>query len=70
MFNIFKCKHPANMLMVEKDSTIKNIDEDFDEITHHLICLKCDETVKIKYAKMIGGVDAFMERGRKKYGSG
>ncbi len=69
MFNFVKCKHPAGSLIVEKDSTIKNIDEDFDAIDYHFICTKCGENVTIGYAKMIGGVEAFMERGRKRYGS-
>jgi hypothetical protein len=55
------------MLAVEKDATVKNIDKDFDQVTYHLICLICDEDVKVKYAKMIGGVNEFIERGRKKY---
>jgi hypothetical protein len=67
MFNFFKCNHPADRLIVEKDATIKNIDEDFDAIDYHFICIDCDKKVKIGYAKMIGGVDAFIERGRKKY---
>ena len=67
MFNLFKCKHPVDSLIVDKDATIKNIDEDFDEITYHFICIECDKKVNVGYAKMIGGVDAFIERGRKKY---
>ncbi len=67
MFNIFKCRHPANSLVVDKDATVKNIDEDFDEITYHLFCTDCNEKVEVGYAKMIGGVDAFIERGRKRY---
>jgi hypothetical protein len=67
MFNFFKCSHPANSLIVEKDATIKNIDEDFDAVDYHFICTKCGENVTVGYAKMIGGVDAFIERGRKRY---
>ena len=67
MFNFFKCNHPANWLMVEKDQTVESLDDDFESITFHLRCIKCSEKVDINYAKMIGGVDAFIERGRKKY---
>ena len=70
MFNFFKCSHPANSLVVEKDQTVVNHDEDFDYIDYHFICTKCNKPVKIGYAKMVGGVDAFIERGRKKYGNG
>lgn len=67
MFNFFKCNHPADWLMVEKDQTVEPLDDDFESITFHLRCIKCNEKVDINYAKMIGGVDAFIERGRKKY---
>jgi hypothetical protein len=53
--------------MVEKDQTVEPLDDDFESITFHLRCIKCSEKVDINYAKMIGGVDAFIERGRKKY---
>ena len=67
MFGLFnkKCNHPANSLVVYKDATVENIDEDFNKVTYHLQC-SCGEMVDIKYAKMIGGVDGFMERGRQK----
>ncbi len=67
MFNFFKCKHPANYLVVEKDQTITPHDEDFDYVDYHFICMKCNKPVTIGYAKMVGGVEAFIERGRKKY---
>jgi hypothetical protein len=67
MFNFFKCKHPADWLIVEKNQTVKPYDEDFEDVTIHLRCVKCSEKINISYAKMIGGVDAFIERGRKKY---
>ena len=70
MFNIFKCSHPADRLVVEKDATVTNHDEDFDFVDYHFICTICGEKVTVGYAKMIGGVDAFIERGRKKYGNG
>ena len=68
MFNLFKCSHPADRLVVEKDQTVTPHDEDFEHIDYHFICMKCNKPVTIGYAKMIGGVEAYMERGRKKYG--
>jgi hypothetical protein len=59
----FKCKHPAARLVVERDSTVTQKDEDFNIIVHHLRCRECDEEVSITYAQLIGGVDAFMKRG-------
>jgi hypothetical protein len=67
MFNLFKCVHPADQLVVEKDQTVTPYDEDFEHIECHFICMKCNKPVTIGYAKMIGGVDTFIERGRKKY---
>ncbi len=67
MFNFFKCNHPVDYLVVEKDQTVVHHDEDFDYIDYHFICVKCNEKVTVQYAKMVGGVDAFIERGRKKY---
>jgi hypothetical protein len=67
MFNFFKCNHPADYLVVEKDHTVVNYDEDFDYIDYHFICIKCHKPVTIGYAKMVGGVEAFIERGSKKY---
>lgn len=66
MFDLFKCSHPANMLRVEKEATVENIDEDFDRVIYHLVCDKCGEKITIKHSKVIGGTDAFFERGRKK----
>ena len=61
---IFKCKHPARWLGVQQKETIERKDADFDVVTYHLICRKCSEAVTIAYAKTIGGVDAFLNRGR------
>ncbi len=59
----FKCKHPANRLAVKNDSTEEYIDADFIRVIHHLFCQKCMADVDIKYAKMKGGVKAFLARG-------
>lgn len=59
----FKCKHPARWLGVQRDETRKRKDEDFDVVTYHLVCRRCGDTVELSYAKMIGGVDAFLKRG-------
>ena len=60
-----KCKHPAESLGVLKEHTTANIDEDFDQVTYHLFCVRCNSPVDIKHAKWIAGVDAFLARGRK-----
>lgn len=59
---IFPCKHPAAFLGVASDATTEGHDEDFEIVVYHLLCRRCGEDVEIRYAKVIGGVDAFMER--------
>jgi hypothetical protein len=59
----FKCKHPARWLGVKKQETVEKKSADFDVVTYHLRCCKCGEDVALSYAKMIGGVDAFLKRG-------
>ena len=66
MFSFFKCSHPASHLAVEKEHTVKSFNEDFEYVEYHFFCMKCDKPITIGYAKLIGGVDAFIERGRKK----
>lgn len=61
----FKCQHPAKRLSVLKAQTVANIDADFDKVTYHLSCGACDEHIDVSYAAMIGGVEAFIARGRK-----
>jgi len=63
---IFGCKHPFASLIVEKDDTTVYIDEDFSRVTYYLRCQKCRTSLPVKYAKLNGGVDAFLERGAKK----
>jgi len=64
MFNFFKCSHPVDYLVVEKDETVTPHDADFELIEYHFICMKCNTPVSVRYAKLIDGVDAFFERGR------
>ncbi len=61
----FKCKHPFDSLVVEKGSTKENYDEDFDHVTFHLYCIKCNSSLEITYAATIGGIEGFMSRGKK-----
>lgn len=58
----FKCAHPARALIVKTDSTEARIDDDFTEVTYNLLCAKCRKQVTISYAKMHGGLDAFLKR--------
>ncbi len=51
---MFKCKHPAKYLVVERDSTHEDSAEypgEYTNITHHLMCYKCQEIINIGYAK-------------------
>lgn len=62
-FNFFKCSHPFDSLFVAKDATQVEADLNFYNITYHFHCQKCGKDLDKTYAKMIGGVDAFMKRG-------
>ena len=50
------------MIAVDREATIKHIDDDFDDVTYHLRCQKCGDEVTISYAHMIGGVNCFLAR--------
>lgn len=58
----FKCKHPLRALVVQKEQTEKQIDEDFIHVDYHLHCVNCGEYVKIIHARCVGGVDALYKR--------
>lgn len=52
----FKCKHPFESLIVEKDETVEpspKYPRDFNHVTYHLHCYKCGEKLNIKYAQSI-----------------
>ena len=59
---LFKCKHPFNAIGVEKEHASVIHDADFEHIDYHFFCRNCGEKLTLKYAKMIGGVDAFLSR--------
>lgn len=53
MFGLFKCKHPADELHVQKDATVGSVDsQGTQHITYHLYCRSCGEKIDIKYAKI------------------
>ena len=56
MFRNRKCTHPHNQLVVYSDSTIEEIPHpsgnNHTNITHHLMCHKCNEHLDVGYAKM------------------
>ena len=56
----FRCKHPASRLGVQKKETTTRLDDEFDVVTYHLVCRRCGETLELKYAKLIGGVESFL----------
>lgn len=58
---MFKCKHKARYLAVEKDNTIESLDKDFNKVTIHLYCLKCHESVEIVYAKLKAPIGEWLE---------
>lgn len=59
------CSHPARLLMVQsRHPTVAPDTEDFETVTFHLRCIRCDKPVDISCAAMVGGVDAFLGRGR------
>lgn len=60
--SLFKCKHPAHHLAVERKHTSKKVDADFLEVTYHLFCRSCGEKVTIVHAECIGGTKSFLSR--------
>ena len=63
--SLFSCKHPFKYLVVADEQTVAVADEDFEHVDYHLLCGKCGEQLALKHARCIGGVEAFLERGRK-----
>jgi hypothetical protein len=62
--NIFKCKHPFESLYVQKNAVEIEIDQDFAQVRYHFICEKCGKELTMAYTKLVGGVDAFIDRAR------
>lgn len=60
----FKCMHPARALRVYSHHTTSPCEgsTDFEVVTYHLQCLRCEEHVDISCAMMIGGIDAYIAR--------
>lgn len=51
MFGLFKCKHPADELHVQRVHTIEQSEEtEFKHVTYHLYCYKCGDRIDIKFA--------------------
>lgn len=62
MIRLFKCKHPADYLVVQKDSTVDTESHPHVHvITHHLYCTRCDKKINISYIKVPGGIDAVFD---------
>lgn len=62
--SIFSCGHKAEYLVVSKDHSTVQVDADWAKITYHLHCTNCGKDVDIGHSKMIGGIEAYMQRGR------
>lgn len=60
----FRCKHPFSGLQVEKPVETIRKDADFDEHVLTMRCVRCDALVQIRWATCVGGVDAFLQRGK------
>ncbi len=62
---LFACKHPAASLRVNKDETAERETKYFITVSYHLYCLKCNEPVTIKYARMLEAeIDADLVLGK------
>ena len=59
-----ECKHPFDALYVAKNATEKKVDEDFINVCYYFSCGRCKKDLTITHAKIIGGVDAFIDRAR------
>lgn len=59
------CGHPAKHLALEKPVTVEPIDADFERHRVTLRCLYCGALIERSGAVFVGGVAAFMERGRR-----
>ncbi len=68
----FSCKHPAYWLRWDESvsTEVTPIDEDFEGHTMKCHCDKCGKDVTLSFARLIGGVDGFMQRGRGRGGHG
>lgn len=56
----FKCKHPFDRLAIEKAETSEKIDNDFNKVTYHYRCMKCNTVLRHSYTKCVGGVEVFL----------
>jgi len=61
-----KCEHPLWALQTQKEQTVTIADEDFEHVDYHFQCSKCGAHITKSHARTIGGVSAFMERGRQR----
>lgn len=64
MFGLFECQHPFSKLCVEKEHTEKHGDVNYVKITYHLHCIHCGEDLNLSHLKLVGGVKAFLARGK------
>lgn len=60
----FKCKHPARLLFVEKEETIrpsKDHADSFDTVLYHFRCEGCKELVDLGYTRFNANSRAEMD---------
>lgn len=61
----FKCGHPAKLIAVEKEQTTEQQDCEFEIVTYHMKCLRCDAPLKFLHGRIIDGVTVFLDRAPK-----
>lgn len=60
----FKCKHPAERLVLnEQETTTRRIDDDFSVTSISMHCYGCGKDVKVGATFFNGVVEAFINRG-------
>ena len=62
MFGLFKCNHPFKYIHVRDSEFTERINADFDRVTYHLYCRKCNEKLPLSYARMVGSTKEFLNR--------
>jgi hypothetical protein len=63
---LFACKHPFAHLFVRGPEEVVSRDEDFETVVYKFTCSKCGKDLDTQYLRLLGGVEAFMQRGRDK----
>ena len=49
----FDCNHPIAWLAIEKTQTVTKIDDEFQRVTYHYFCRKCEQQINKTHAELI-----------------